>query len=108
MYLRKPVIATAYSSNMDFMNVNNSFPVKYRLVEIEKDIGPYKKGNLWAEPDVTHAAELMRFVYDNKESSAECGRNASSDIKKNLSPAVCGGLILDRFKRITQKAEFSS
>lgn len=105
MYLGKPVIATAYSSNTDFMNVNNSFPVKYRLVEIEEDIGPYKKGNLWAEPDVAHAAELMRMVFDNRESAVECGKIASSDIKKNLSPSVCGALILDRFKRIIQETD---
>jgi Glycosyl transferases group 1. len=33
MYYGKPTIATAYSSNIEFMNVGNSFPVKYELVE---------------------------------------------------------------------------
>ena len=45
---------------MDFMNVNNSLLVKYDLVELERDYGPYGKGNVWAEPDVERAAQLMR------------------------------------------------
>lgn len=100
MYMGKPVIATAYSSNMDFMNVNNSFLVKYKLVEIEKDIGPYKAGSVWAEPDIYHAAEMMRFVYENRELSAQTGRVASEDIKNQFNPHVIGERISYRIKII--------
>jgi len=65
MYAEKPVIATAFGGNTDFMNINNSFPVKYKLVELKKDYAAYKKGNTWADPDVDHAASLMRFVFEN-------------------------------------------
>jgi glycosyltransferase involved in cell wall biosynthesis len=41
----KPVIATDYSANTEFMDANNSLPVRYRLVELERDIGPYKAGS---------------------------------------------------------------
>ena len=37
----KPVIATGWSGNTDFMNVANSYPVDYELVRLERDIGPY-------------------------------------------------------------------
>jgi hypothetical protein len=30
----KPVIATGWSRNMDFMNVANSYPVRYEMVEL--------------------------------------------------------------------------
>jgi hypothetical protein len=56
MFYGKPVIATGYSSNTEFMNVGNSYLVKYKLIPLEKDCGPYKKGNVWAEADVEHAA----------------------------------------------------
>jgi glycosyltransferase involved in cell wall biosynthesis len=65
MFYGKPVIATGYSSNTEFMNVGNSYLVKYKLIPIEKDCGPYKKGNVWAEADVEHAADLMRYVFNN-------------------------------------------
>ncbi|MEK0196260.1 glycosyltransferase, partial [Microcoleus anatoxicus] len=45
MYYGKPTIATAYSSNIEFMNVGNSFPVKYELVKTTQDYGLYPKGS---------------------------------------------------------------
>src|SRR6476620_5665015 len=60
MFYGKPVIATAYSSNTDFMNVGNSFPVKYEVVRTTEDHFPYPKGSIWAEPDIAHAASLMQ------------------------------------------------
>ena len=44
MGLGKPVIATGWSGNTDFMDVSNAFPVGYRLVEIEENVGPYHGG----------------------------------------------------------------
>src|SRR5262249_31725840 len=48
MALGKPVIATGWSGNMDFMSVANSYPVQYELVEIEETVGPYLAGETWA------------------------------------------------------------
>lgn len=100
MYFGKPVIATGYSGNTDFMNVNNSFLVRYSLKEIEKDIGPYKKGNVWAEPDHAHAVELMRLVYADRKLAEQMGKRAAVDIKKNLSPAAIGKTVADRLKTL--------
>ncbi len=60
MFLGKPVVATDWSGNRDFMNADNSCPVEYRLVRIERDIGPYSAGQIWAEPDVSHAASYLK------------------------------------------------
>ncbi len=100
MYLGKPVIVTPYGGNTDFMNVNNSFPVKYEIKELEEDYGPYKKGNLWAEPDENDAARLMKYVYEHKELGLEIGSNASNYIKKFMSPKVTGQEILARIERL--------
>src|SRR5262249_55488297 len=50
MALGKPVIATDWSGNTDFMDVSNSFPVTYRLAELDGNVGPYPAGYVWAEP----------------------------------------------------------
>ena len=100
MYLGKPVIATSYSGNIDFMNNNNSLLVNYELVEIQEDAGPYKKGNVWADPDILHAAELMRYVYENRESAHNMGKKASEDIKNLLDPEVLGKRIKGRIDKI--------
>lgn len=98
MYLKKPVIATAYSGNMDFMTDQNSFPVRYDLVPIREDCGPYQKGGVWAEPDSAHAAELMRFTYEHREQALAKGELAAQDIRTKLSPEAVGSLIAARMR----------
>src|SRR5205823_1547928 len=60
MSLGKPVIATRYSGNLDFMNDENSYLVSFELVPIPSDCDPYPEGGLWAEPNVEEAARFMR------------------------------------------------
>ena len=43
MSFEKPVIATGFSGNMEFMNPANSYLVKYQLADINKDYGPDRK-----------------------------------------------------------------
>src|SRR5262249_11353094 len=56
MALGKPVVATDFSANAEFMTDANSFPVKYKVIEISEDHGPYQRGQVWADPDIEHAA----------------------------------------------------
>ncbi len=73
----KPVVATDWSGNRDFMNLGNSFPIRYDLVRLASDIGPYRAGGMWAEPSVDHAAQLLRLVVEGGEEVAaksEMGR----------------------------------
>lgn len=100
MSLGKPVIATAYSANMDFMSQNNSYPVSYRLVEIEEDYGPYQKGNQWAAPDIAEAAALMKHVVANPEEAQRKGLLAQQDIEQIYGIEVVSGKIIKRLEMI--------
>ncbi|MBD2432647.1 MULTISPECIES: glycosyltransferase [Fischerella] len=108
MYYGKPVIATAYSANLEFMNINNSFLVKYSLVTLTEDYGPYKKGNFWAEPDIDHAAYLMQHVFNNYADAKQVGKKASEHIKSVLSPKVIGEKIKNRLVHIMKRQNISS
>ena len=44
MYFGKPVIATGYSGNLDFMDDENSYLVDYELVPIGEGAAPYPAG----------------------------------------------------------------
>lgn len=96
MALEKPVIATGYSGNMDFMTRENSLPVRYELVPIERDYGPYKRGFVWADPDTDHAAELMRWVYENREAARALGRQARQDILGSLTAESVAKMMKER------------
>ena len=80
MALGKPVIATGYSGNRHFMTDENSFLVDYRLTNASGDCGPYPPGARWAEPDLNHAAQLMRTVYQHPSEAARRAERGRTDL----------------------------
>ena len=103
MAMGKPVIGTGYSANVDFMNAQNSMLVRHRLVEIDEDHGPYRAGWIWAEPDVDHAAELMRRLVDEPGLAAYLGNRARRDIAREMSPARIGEMIASRLHALIEQ-----
>jgi glycosyltransferase involved in cell wall biosynthesis/SAM-dependent methyltransferase len=96
----KPVIATDWSGNTDYMDIANSFPVRYQLVELDHDVGPYRAGNVWADPSVEHAAELLQFLYDNRETAAQRGQVAQRSMSTNYSAQRVAEIIAARLEVI--------
>ena len=72
MAIGKPVIATAYGGNMDYMTATNSYPVDYTLVDLEPDASGLRKGR-WAEPDLDQAALLMRNIHESLHQAQSVG-----------------------------------
>lgn len=85
MLMGKPVIATGYSGNLDFMTSETSYLVRYERLASEFDHPPYPKGAVWAEPDLDHAAELMRYVVDHPAEAAATGARAKVELEQLLS-----------------------
>ncbi|NET45453.1 glycosyltransferase [Okeania sp. SIO2B3] len=105
MFYGKPVIATGYSSNTEFMNVGNSFLVEYEKVAIADNYGPYKQGDIWANPNIEHCANLMKYVFNNSSKVQKIGLKAAEDIKSLLSPEAMGKKIQTRLEYIAQVTE---
>ena len=103
MALGKPVIATGYSGNLDFMSPTNSLPVGYRLLEITEDAGPYAKGMHWADPDVDHAASLMRKVFDDRAFAARVGAQARETMAAEYGLDAAAGVARRRLRRILER-----
>lgn len=82
MLLGKPVIATAYSGNMDFMEEHASFYVNYRLVPLSEGDYPHWQGQEWADPDLDHAAYFMSLLADQPNLGREVGMRARTHIIK--------------------------
>lgn len=93
MYLGKPVIATAYSGNMDFMNDDNSYLIPYKLATLDRAYPPYEAGSVWADPDVEHAAHVLRQVYSRPEDASARGQVASQYIRRHYNAEVVGRAI---------------
>lgn len=88
MYLGKPVIATAYSGNMEFMNDENALLVPYKMVEVRAGEYLYGEGQFWAEADVSAAAAMMRDVFESPGLRESLGSKASAYMRANHSIAV--------------------
>lgn len=100
MLMGKPVIATGFSSNVDFMDDSNSLLVPYELVKLAEPIPPYDAGMEWAEPSTEQAAAHMRKVYENREWARELGARARESAMANLSVEAAGQRILQRLEEI--------
>ncbi len=57
-----PVVATAYSGNLDFMTDDNSWLVPYKLVPIPAEVREYAGCGSWTDPDTSTAASYLRDV----------------------------------------------
>ena len=83
MLLGKPVIATGWSGNTDFMDGSNAALVPYRLVPARDDRSVYR--GLWAEPDVAEAALLLRTLADDPTLRRTLGERARTSTLARLN-----------------------
>ncbi|MEO7274735.1 MAG: glycosyltransferase [Vicinamibacterales bacterium] len=102
MALGKPAIATGYSGNRHFMTGDNSLLVEYHLIGACDQCGPYPLGARWAEPDVQHAAQLMRAVYQYPEEAARRGERGRADLLFNHGVMASASAISLRLAAIRQ------
>ena len=87
MALGKPVIATAWSGNLDFMNKRNSALVSYSLVPVDDPDGVFgADGQMWADADIDEATEWLRRLADDRELRRRIGATAAKDVAEQLSP----------------------
>ncbi len=100
MYLGKPVVATNWSANSEFINETNSCPVNFELVKLKHTHGPYLKGQFWADPDTDHAARFMRRLFRDSDFRNSISEAASKTIRDRFSPEAVGGIYAARLRSI--------
>ena len=100
MCLGKPVIATGYSGNMDFMTEANSIPIPWKYTVAGANAAPYPAGSRWAEPDIDAAIDAMRYVYQNDTKAKELGAQAKKDMETKFSLEACGKRMADRLSKV--------
>jgi SAM-dependent methyltransferase len=98
MALGKPVIGTGFSSNLDFMTPANSYLVDHEMTQVGPEGENYPAEGTWAEPDLDHAAALMREVWQNQDEARARGERARRDIAEGFSVEAVGELARARLK----------
>jgi glycosyltransferase involved in cell wall biosynthesis len=88
MLLGKPVIATGWSGNMDFMDTTCAVPIGYRLVPAHDPRGVYDvPGAEWAEADPDEAVAQLRRLADDPALRAAIGVRARAAALARLTTA---------------------
>jgi glycosyltransferase involved in cell wall biosynthesis len=100
----KPVIATGYGGNVDFLDESTGYPVDHRIVEVGADAWPYEPAARWADPDLDHAARLMRHVVANPAEAAERAARGAAQIRSEHSPAAAGERMARRLETIRARS----
>jgi len=101
MFLGKPVVATAYSGNLDYMTPENSYLVDCALTPVGPGAEPYPADAEWADPDLDHAAALMREVYEDRDGARRRAQRGQADIRRTHSLEAAGATMAQRLTEIS-------
>jgi glycosyltransferase involved in cell wall biosynthesis len=82
MLLGKPVIATGWSGNLEYMDASNAIPLPYRLIPARDPRGVYQ--GQWAEPDLHAAVQALRALADSPGQRARLGASAQQSLSAQL------------------------
>ena len=104
MFFGRPVVATGWSGNMEYMNADVSFPVGYRLIPVKEDEYPQGAGQVWAEPDIDAAAQTLARLVDDPAYARAVGERARIHMRKSFSDIVLGQRYRTRLEAITARA----
>lgn len=104
--LGRPVIATNYSGNVDFMNFMNSYPVEYKLIKIFEDQYYLGCGREWAEPSHDSAVKQFLKAYKARKSLVRYFASKLFIYRKNIPTCEhIGKMIFDRITAIQRMSD---
>jgi glycosyltransferase involved in cell wall biosynthesis len=91
MQLGLPVIATAFSGNLEFCNSGTAYCVPYGRTYLKPDDYIFvRPGDVWADPDEAVAAQMMRKIAKAPAAGRTKGVAAKAFVGAHFSPAGVG------------------
>lgn len=102
MCFGKPVIATNYSGNADFMASGLTYPVNFTLIPLSKGEYHFIEDSdqaVWAEADIGHAAQQMQKAFRDAKSALLAGK-IKDYASAQFSAKRIGKLMINRLQKI--------
>ncbi len=95
-----PVITTDWSGLQEGGISNYAYPLRVkRLVKANYGYQSIEECGDWAQPDVDHLRELMRWCFENRVAAAEKGRRSAEWIREHCRWDVGAQVLLDEVSR---------
>lgn len=91
-----PVVVTGFGGHLEYLS-GWPYLVDYRLVPVEDPAGfpSYAPDQRWAEPDVEHAAHLLRQGYEERQTARHKAALLAEEIRQRYSPGAVASLWRD-------------
>jgi glycosyltransferase involved in cell wall biosynthesis len=99
-----PVVATAYAGPMDYLDPRFHSLVRYELASPREAVTlkhfSYIEGMTWAVPDLLHAAEQMRSVYEQREKALVKARAGAAPLREKYALEAVGQMARQRLQQL--------
>jgi glycosyltransferase involved in cell wall biosynthesis len=95
-----PVISTAWSGNMEYMNHMNTSLVGYRMIPVNGEYFGSKPddGLVWADPDIDEAAAHMRRIVSDNDWREKLITNGIYTANERFNVKTMSTIMRDRLK----------
>ena len=100
MVMGRAAVATNYSGNLDFMTPETSLLVDCKLIPVAPDAYLFGEGQVWADPSVDHAVELIGRLLDDPAETRALGERARRHIRTNFSARAIGLRYVSRMEEL--------
>jgi 2-polyprenyl-3-methyl-5-hydroxy-6-metoxy-1,4-benzoquinol methylase len=91
-----PVVATAYSGPLEYLDPAHHQLVPYRLTSVQQPYMYYHPRMHWADPDVEEAARRLRWVAEHREEAKRRAVEAAAGLNRRYAPEEIGLLARSR------------
>ena len=100
-----PVVATNYSGPLEYLDAGAHHLVRHELCPVRQPYVYYHPRMRWAEPDLAHASELMRAVYQGREAARAACTRAALKMRENFSLERVGEMARARLEEMLGRKE---
>jgi glycosyltransferase involved in cell wall biosynthesis len=98
----KPIIATAFGGPVDYLDPKRHWMVRCAIEPVRNPYYLYRSSMCWAEPDLDHACEGLRWVYEHRAQARALASEAARSLRVKYSLDAVGEAARLRLSELKQ------
>lgn len=103
----KPVIATAFSGPLDYLDCERHWLVRHQAAPVQQSYAYYHPAMRWAEPDILHAAEGMKHLFERREEACAKAGEAGTRLQAAYAVESVGAVARNRLVSLLKRTNLA-